>query len=355
MSDFDYGNARLHAMKSRLLARQELETLAEQKSIMGLINALTKTALREGIELSLVQSTGMDALNRTRRNEYINSIGKARTYFSGKAEELANCVVHRYDVDNFKSILRGLRQQAPSDEILAGTVPAGELKHADLSRLAKVTNARMAIDLLATWRDPMAQPLLSLRALKPGADIIEMELVLERWYFSSAIKTADKYNASSLRKYARLNADIANILTAFRLINAQATADSHSRLNGDDPTYLFIGPGSISFAQLRDVTNQQSINRAINKLLGTPFAEILSGSEKGYRINQRLSEFETSLIRYQLKQSKNLLIGDPLGIGVFIGYAALKTNELANLHRIAHGIQLGESRDQIKKELIFID
>jgi vacuolar-type H+-ATPase subunit C/Vma6 len=44
---------------------------------------------------------------------------------------------------------------------------------------------------------------------------------------------------------------------------------------------------------------------------------------------------------------------DPLGIGVFLGYLALKVNEVANLHWIARGISLGFGPAVLRAEMSF--
>jgi vacuolar-type H+-ATPase subunit C/Vma6 len=46
-----------------------------------------------------------------------------------------------------------------------------------------------------------------------------------------------------------------------------------------------------------------------------------------------------------------LIVKDPLGIGVVLGYIALKTAELAKIRWIAQGINLGLKADAIKAEL----
>ena len=53
MSGFDYGNARLRALKSKLLSQRDLDALAESGSLQGLIAAMTKTAYRKPIEAAL--------------------------------------------------------------------------------------------------------------------------------------------------------------------------------------------------------------------------------------------------------------------------------------------------------------
>ena len=42
---------------------------------------------------------------------------------------------------------------------------------------------------------------------------------------------------------------------------------------------------------------------------------------------------------------------DPLGIGVLLGYVALKVNEVANLRWIAQGINLGLKSEAIRAGL----
>ena len=78
MADFDYGNTRLRAMKSRLIPRRTLEGLAEAGSVQGLINALTDTAYREAVEAALVRLVGMDCLAEALRNDLVATVGKAR-------------------------------------------------------------------------------------------------------------------------------------------------------------------------------------------------------------------------------------------------------------------------------------
>ncbi|UCC54793.1 MAG: V-type ATPase subunit [Anaerolineaceae bacterium] len=355
MSDFDYGNARLRAMKSRLLTCQALEELAGAESMPELINALTKTAYRQAIEAALAQYAGIEVITQARRNNLIQTISKVRHFFSGQAEELATWVFRRYDVDNIKSILRGLSQQVPANEILGATLPIGELQSADLDTMARSAHARAAIDLMATWRIPLAQPLLALRAERAGADLFEMELALEQWYFQAAM-TATKENGESLRQSLMRHADVSNIMTALRLIGeTEAVTFLRQHFDTQDATPLYIGPGHVTFALLTKAARQDSVSRATETLTRTSYGATLASVLEQYRATYRLSDFEYALQRQQLKHAMSLLIRDPLGIGVLIGYMALKTNELANLHRIAQGVHLSEPPNRIRAELLMVN
>ena len=77
MADYDYGNARIHVMKSRLLPRHELETLADAGSLQGLIAALTKTVYQKSVEAALTPLV-CNALTSLRTTN--NTVGKMRGF-----------------------------------------------------------------------------------------------------------------------------------------------------------------------------------------------------------------------------------------------------------------------------------
>ena len=77
---FDYGNARLHAMKSRLLSRDELERLAEAGSLQGLIAALTNTPYRKAVEIAITYTTGMGCIHEALRVDLVTQLQKIRQF-----------------------------------------------------------------------------------------------------------------------------------------------------------------------------------------------------------------------------------------------------------------------------------
>ncbi|MBI3763580.1 MAG: V-type ATPase subunit [Chloroflexi bacterium] len=362
MSDFDYANARLRAMKSRLLSRRAVEDLTEAGSVPGLITALTNTPYREAVEAALVRLTGVECIAEALRNDLVATVGKARSFFpaTGPAGALASVVLRAYDVHNVKAVLRGLARQVPASEILASTLPVGELRAAELAELARAANWRAAIDLLATWRVPLARPLLALRAGRREATLepAMLELALDRWYFAAALESARESDEDTgpLVEALTLEADVTNILTALRLVGAaDAPAALRDRFGADGVTALFVGPGHVSFATLTQAARQASLADAVNVLHATVYGPTLSGAMEGYSSTGRLSVFERALSRQKLKHHATALVRDPLGIGVLLGYVALKTNEVANLRAIVQGFMLGEKPERIRAEFMIVE
>lgn len=353
MSDYDYGNARLRAMRSRLLSRRELEILAETGSLQGLIAALTKTVYQKPIESALTRFTGMNCIDEALRNDLINTIGKISSFYQEETHKTITLVLRTYDIDNLKTILRGLSKNAPSGEIIAALLPVGELKIGTLRELARLNNPREAIDLMASQSLPFAAPLLKLRAEHPGAEFFEMELALDQWHAHEthqALRSQEE--ETPLANAFALDADLANILTILRFVHDPRERDVlRNKLGSEELAPLFIRAGKIPVEMLSTASKQDAISSAVESFAGTAFESALRAGLEIYSHSNRLSDIEKKLRRYRLEQLAWLMPKDPLGIGVVLGYIALKVNEIGNLRWIARGINLDLKAEAIQAEL----
>lgn len=354
MSHYDYGNARLRAMKSRQLSRRELDTLLETDNLQGLIAALTKTAYCESVEVALARTTGKDCIAEALRHNLVNTVGKVRNFYSGSAGETVSILLRTYDVHNLKTILRGLEKNASPGEILSSTLPIGELTSNMLAELARAPVPRAAIDLLASMGSPFAHPMIKLRAEHPGAGIPIMELALNRWYFQEAYQFLQSTHNSGGGFLAaiQLDADLTNLLTVLRFAHAPGERKFlREWLNTDDLADLFVGPGKLSFSMLKQAGIQETVDAAAAIIIGTPYESPIKAGLNDYAQSARLSGFEKQLKRFRLKWMSMQIAKDPLGIGVLLGYLALKTNEISNIRWIVEGINFGLKADAIRAEL----
>lgn len=356
MSAYDYGNARLRAMKSRLLSRRELESLVEVESLQGLIAALTKTAYRKSVEAALARTSGLDCISDALRNDLIGTIRKIRAFYTENAGETVAIVLRDFDVHNLKTILRGLAKNVSSGEILSTVLPAGELSYDLLIELARAPGPRAAIDLMASMSLPFAQPLLNLRAKRPGADIFEMELALDQWRFQEARQFLENVpqEGDCLSSALKLEADLVNLLTILRFAHMPSERKQlRERLGTEDPSRLFVGPGFLSWETLAYVVRQESLESVCEALAGSAYGPALNAGLEKFSSSSRLSDFEKQLKRYRLRWMASLIAKDPLDIGVLLGYLALKTNEIGNIRWAARGISSGFRTDAIRAEMEF--
>jgi len=356
ISGYEYGNARVRAMKSRLLTRRELEALSECDSLQSLIAALINTDYREALQASLVRTSGMAAIIETLRQNLVHTLGKVCSFYTGNEQELISIILRNFDVNNLKSILRNLSKGMPPEEIETLLFPVGMLTEGALAELAHALEPRVAIDLIASMGLSIAQPLLKLRAERPGADITEMELALDRWYFEGTQRDIEKLPGATdfLRLFLGLEADLTNLLTVMRFVHAP---EEHKNLRQQIDTYdirnLFIGPGRLPFKLLNRALDQNTLESMIEALPTAEYGRPLRAGLTDYLQSGRLSDIERQLRLFRLRRIAGLLAKDPLGIGVVLGYTALKTNEVANIRRVALGLRLRLSPEAIKADLEF--
>lgn len=354
MPDYDYGNARLRVMKSRLLSQRALEALAESDTVQSLIVALLKTPYRKAIETSLTHTSGLNCILDALQLDLIETTTRIRQFYREKASEMVARVLRRYDIHNIKAILRGLGKNAPPGEISSTLLPIGDLSYSLLGEIGRASGLRAAIDLLASLNLPMAQPLIRLRGARPNAEVPEMEIALDKWYFQQELKKqkGGTQEEELFHSALQLDADIINLLTVLRFVHAPAEKKLlRERFGTENIVEFFVGPGRIPFQLLETVVNQSSLSTAVELLTNTPYSAALRAGLESFAKSGRLSDFEKQLERMRLQWLAQWIVRDSLGIGMLLGYLALKVNEIRNLRWISMGINLGLNKERIYQEL----
>jgi V/A-type H+-transporting ATPase subunit C len=299
--------------------------------------------------------SGMQCIAEALRYDLINTLGKIRKFYQGEAGEMVAIALRRYDIDNLKTILRGLAKNVPAGEILSSLLPIGELGYGTLVELARAPGHRACLDLLASMGLPFALPLLKLRSERPGAGTGEMELALDRWYFQEAFQSLQHAGRDGhvLFSALQLEADLINLLSILRFLHAPAERKFlQDWLDTSELQSLFVGPGRLPFPLLAEAGSQDNFESALEILAGTPYITSLEAGMQAYAQSARLSDFEKQLIRFRLNWMSRQIAGDPLGIGVLLGYLELKANEVRNIRWVVQAIQLGLKADAIRAEMV---
>ncbi len=351
MPGYDYGNPRVRAMKSRLLSREELEALARLEDPPSLIAALSKTPYEPAVEAALTITSGAACVQEAHRQDLLETLRKLKEFYTGPAQDNLRLWVRRYDLHNLKAILRGLSQNFLADEILPALLPVGEIPESILKRLVRAESTREVINLLVSLGLPFAQPLLELQGKSPNAPVSEMELVLEKWYFQQAGKALRRppQDAAVLKASLELEADLLNLITALRYVSHPVEREYLPHPIRE----LFVGPGSLPPEKLETFSAQDSYPDAVNLLRETPYSKALQTGLEAYQRSGLVSEFEVQLRRYRLSWLSGQIQRDALGIGVPLGYLALKINEISNLLWISRGAALKLDPKLIQENLEF--
>lgn len=364
MTDYAYTNARIRAMQGRLFDRAGYESLLAQATLTDALDALkrsTSAVVPERTDEKERVKPGAETwhrLDEALRQDLVLSLSKLRRITSDRARDLLGLLLLRWDAYNLKTVLRGKRAHAPTEEVLASTLPVGWLDEVALAELTRVTTLRATADTLETWRSPLARPFRDgLRALGESDDLQLLEFALDRFAFARAFRAVAKNGDDDrvVRDYLRLLVDKANFLTALRYLYER------SALSGE-PIALRFAMGHEAERHFLDVSSRftrahydavacaRDARHAMALLADTPIRPLAGTFPEGDA--PALPRIERTLDRALLHAAVGLSHSDPLGIGVAVAYVEQKVNEVRNLRMILRGKAFGMGAEQIREWLI---
>lgn len=330
--EYAYVNARIKAMKSRLLDQSLLELLINKPDIDSLIGELEKTTYREELDKAGVLYSGINRIEVAIRKDLVKTFRTILNLIKGgETETYITIILNRWDVQNIKTILRGKKIQENPSEILDCLIPAGELDEAALTELVKQPDIKAVIDLLATWGIRYSRPLThNFKEFTDTGDMLVLEYALDTFYYQDAIsklKNAESDDSCVLKNILITEIDINNIKTVLRAIR--------DRIDIEEAKHYFLkGSPDFNTDRLLSMMKTGTIEGALKQLEQTPY-QFITKIPPEYISAEKISAFEKELERYLIKKAVSLFIGDPLSIAIPIAYIFAKHTEVTNIRVIA--------------------
>lgn len=349
--EYAYINARIRAMKSRLLDTSFLEQLINKPDLDSLIGELEKTTYREELDRAGVLFSGITRIEVAIRKDLVKTFRTILNFIRGEeSERLLTIILNRWDVQNIKTILRGKKIQENPSEILECLIPAGELDEAALTELVKQPDIKAVIDLLATWGISYARPLtLNFKEFSETGDMQVLEYALDTFYLEdavSAIIADESADALILKDLIVTEIDINNIKTVLRIIRDRIDRDEAKR-------YFMKGSNEFDTEKLFSMMKTGTIEGALKQLEQTPY-QFLTKIDPEYIAAEKISAFEKELERYLVRKAVTLFLGDPLSISIPIAFIWAKYNEVTNIRVIARCKVTEISEKDLREALISV-
>jgi len=348
--DWGYINARMRGMKSRLLDHRALDTLILQPDLDSVISELEKTPYHDDIVEARGKFTGISCIENALRNNFIKTFRKVLSFAKKEeAEQYIRIFLHRWDVQNIKTILRGKNIHVTNEEILECLVPVGELDEAALTELVRQQDARAVVDLLATWRISWAKPLTSAfpEFVRTG-DLGRLECNLDRYYYEDALVAVQgpDPNKGMIRRILATEIDIVNIKTVLRMIRDHVDPGEAAQ---------FIIEGGIEFdrKKLSRFLSLQTLEDALDAMSVSRYSFLSSISDEAVK-TQKISVIEKELERFLVKQGTRSFSGDPLSVASLIGYFWAKYNEITNIRVISRCKTADFPVENLREELVYV-
>ena len=349
--DYGYINARMRGMKSRLLSHRDLDDLILKPDLASLIADLENSPYREDVIEAKGHLSGILCIESALRQNFIKTFRKIQDFTRQEedAEQYIRIFLHRWDVQNIKTILRGKNIHATSEEILDCLVPAGELDEVTLKELLKQPDVKAVIDMLATWQIRYSKPLTeSFPEFVKTKDLALLECALDQFYYADALATVKKpsYNNALICDLLALEVDVINIRTVLRMVRDHVDPAEAER-------YLIGGGKEFDEKTLHNLLSLPKIGDVVKALMATRYRFLADIPESAVR-TQNISVIEKKLERFLIKQGAGAFRLDPLSIASVVGYFWAKYNEITNLRIISRCKTADFPVENLKEELVYV-
>lgn len=348
--DYGYSNARVRGMRSRLLKQPFMDSLMQAKDLGGVITSLMESEYGPDLEERLLHGRTAGQIDLALKDNMVRTFRKVLSLVNDDSIEMLNALLGRWDLFNIKTIVRGRHMSLSPEEIVESMIAVGQLTQIDLGELARQQSVKSVVDTLSTWKLPFAIPL---RAAMPeyieSGNLAVLELALDKYYTEWAMKRlrGRGVNKRLVKRFLGTQIDTINLLTCLRLLNAD--------IGDQDPLRFFL-PGGIQVSEqlFGDLARMSDVDEVYDRLKRTPYGRPVEEVAIKYIESGSVSVFERALEDYLMRRAFIVGRGDPLGVGVIIGYLWMKANEVTNLRIIIKGVSVGMPVQRMREELIVV-
>ncbi len=354
LKDYGYANARVRAMRSRLLDESTYKALLSAPDYNHALGVLEGTEYGEDIEHFMMEGARPTIIDRAFNRNLERNFGKIKEFFSGKPEDLVNVLLCRWDLYNIKTILRGMRALIPKQEIVRNLFPVGYLDLAVLEEIVNQPDLRASLDAIVMfslgWRIPYGQAVTAvLQEYLREQDLSIIELSLDRFHYRKVTEMLARgdANARLVAEVVKMEIDTINAVNLMRICGLEI-----KDVRIED---LFIAGGTLEerdFIKIIELRQPEQVYGALVARM-PPYREALQKAWEAFDTRGESAfadEMERHTIRACLAMDK-----DPLGIGVIINYMWKKYLEVTNLRIIMRGKSIGLIESQIRKELFLME
>jgi len=338
-----YVCTRMRVRKSKLLPREEYQRMLNM-SLPEITRIIEETSYKQEIDELGTTFKGIDLLEVALSWNLAKEYQRILEIAPGTLKQFTRAYLRYWDIQNVLTILRGKSQGEKSGKIKEVLVPAGSLDKTVLDRLLNEDGPDRVIDALKGKR---LYPVLAREypAAKESGSFARMENELYKQFYAEIITEAGGEGAGGrlFLAYIRLDIDVKNILTLFRL-----RADNLE----EDAKEMYILGGTMSaadFAALNTVKDyREFVDQLKAKVRTDPVVELL----KGIETERPVHEIASLLVRVQMEQMEKLSKRNPFSIYPILVYLEKKKYEVANLRALARGKESKLPAETIGKYLV---
>jgi len=324
-----YVCTRMRVRKAKLLPKEEYMRMLNM-SVAEITRVIEETQYKQEIDEQATTFKGINLIEIALSWNLAKEYQKSQEITPGSLKQFTQAYLRSWDIQNVLNLLRGRMQGVKTGKIKEIIIPAGSLGIAELDRMLAEESPDRIIDLLKGHR---MFPVLTREfpAAKETGSFAKMENDLYKQFYEEIIRDAKSggiAGGDQFLAYIRLEIDIKNVKTLFRLRADTIAEDAHE---------LFIQGGSLSaqdFANLNTIKDANEFIDAVKVLIRNDSLHSLLDELKGAK---KMRDLEVRLTRVQLEQMEKMSKRNPFSIHPILVYLEKKKYEVFNLRALARG------------------
>jgi len=332
----------MRVRKAKLLPREEYQRMLNM-SLPEIIRIIEETSYKQEIDELGTTFKGIDHLEIALSWNLAKEYQRIQKITPGTLKQFTRAYLRYWDIQNVLTILRGKLHGEKTGRIREVLVPAGNLDKIVLDRLLAEDGPDRVVDALKGQRIYLVLA-REYPAAKESGSFAKMENELYKQFYAELIaECGGDAGGRMFLAYIRLDIDIKNVLTLFRL-----RADK----GGEDAKELYIPGGTITAADFSALATAQDYREFTDQLRAKvrtgPVVELL----KSIETERPVHEIAALLVHVQMEQMEKLSRRNPFSIYPILVYLEKKKYEVFNLRALARGKQSNLPAETISKYLV---
>jgi V/A-type H+/Na+-transporting ATPase subunit C len=319
---YPYTYARVSVMKGELLSKQDWQNLLK----MGpneILRFLQDSCYKQEID-ELSDKRNIEDFEMALNRNVMRTMLKLKKISDDKVQEVLRVYLQRYDIENFKTILRGKFAGIPEQDIQPLISPS--INHSE----------EYYSNML---RKEIKDIILAFPLTVQEDDLFQIENELDRWYYTQLLTLSERLAGQGgiMKKFIQSEIDVTNIKIIFRLTREGIDKQQIRE-------YLIFPRKEIqALTKLSDV---KTLAEALFRM------HLIS-----FKVDDKMHDSDI-FTRLEIDLDTNLLVREtklmhkyPLTVNVILGFMFAKEYEIKNLKILLKGKQLGLG-DAIMNELL---
>ncbi len=355
---YGYSNARAKAMKGLLLKGGTLDEMIRVGTVEAMIELLHRTSYKNDLAAVPQTYSGSAMVESAASLNFARTIRKLIKITPKSDRSALQALLVRWDLMNLKTIMHAKKLKQSYESIQPHLLDVGGMDEEDFKRimgaddtslLREVRRTRLGEMMLATgtsqsqskrqMRDKFVRALRSLDAFMQMESIVDGYIYL---FIDDALSSCEGNEGTQIRKMLNLEIDAKNILIIERLKKHNASKDKvmSSLIKGGTMGELLLK----KLIETKDLPGTYAI-------IKTKFPKLKLKDESK---KMSLSELEIALEKSVAAQKTLAFHRAIMSIGVVMGFAFLKEEEISNLRKIAKGKEFNIPENEVREMLVAV-